>query len=157
MPTTNEPWFVAERSEALAGLLLTSRKAVSIRSEQKRDGGVDFLVEVGTGGLLGSQVFVVQVKGTLSSDPKDWMKDVKQLFPGSGRRVYLPACVFVVNVRDNTAFFAWAAEPEVEANGGRLTFHERGDFHPLDQAAVGRIIDQVKAYYEALPRQLAPA
>jgi hypothetical protein len=68
MPTANEPWFVTERSEALAGLLLTSREDVSVRSEQKRDGGLDLLVDVGSGGLLGSQFFVVQVKGTLSSD-----------------------------------------------------------------------------------------
>jgi hypothetical protein len=155
MSKTSEPWFVAERSEALAGLLLTSRKDVKVRSERKRDGGVDLMVEVGTG--LSSQVFVVQVKGTMSSDPNDWMQDVKQLFPDADRQIYLPACVFVINVRDNKAVYAWAAEPETKGNGARLKFHETGDFHPLDSAAVSRIIDQVKAYYVALPKQLTPA
>ena len=43
MSSTNEPWFVAERSEALAGVLLTSRKDVRIRDERKHDSGLDFL------------------------------------------------------------------------------------------------------------------
>ena len=44
MSTTREPWFVEERSEALAGLLLTSRKDVRVRDERKHESGLDFLV-----------------------------------------------------------------------------------------------------------------
>ncbi|SIO58309.1 protein of unknown function [Singulisphaera sp. GP187] len=157
MPTTSEPWFVAERSEALAGLLLTSRKDVRIRQERKLDTGLDFIVEIATDDPLSIQQFVVQVKGTTSSNPSDWMQDVKQLFRGPGSPVYLPVCAFVVNVRDNKAVYAWVAEPLVEANGVKLQFHEQGDFQPLDTAAVGEIIDRVKAWYEALPRQLTPS
>jgi Domain of unknown function (DUF4365) len=70
MPSTNEPWFVAERSEALAGVLLTSRKDVRVRDERKDDRGLDFVVEIDTGDPLSTQLFVVQVKGVTSSDPK---------------------------------------------------------------------------------------
>jgi hypothetical protein len=157
MPTTPEPWFIAERSEALAGLLLTSRKDVRIRDERKLDTGPDFIVEIATDDPLSMQQFVVQVKGTTSSNPGDWMQAVKQLFRGPGSPVYLPVCVFVVNVRDNKAFYAWVAEPFVEADGVKLQFHEQGDFHPLDPAAVGEIVDRVKAWYDALPRQLTPS
>ena len=114
MSSTNEPWFVEERSEALAGVLLSSRKDVRARVERKHDSGLDFLVEISTGDPLSTQLFVVQVKGTTSSDPNDWMQDVKQLFRGTGSPIYLPVCVFVVNVRDNKAFYAWVAEPQVE-------------------------------------------
>ena len=84
MSSTNEPWFVAERSEALAGVLLTSRKDVRIRSERKDDSGLDLIVEICTGDTLSTQQFVVQVKGTTSSDSKDWMQGVKHLFRGQG-------------------------------------------------------------------------
>src|SRR5579885_2948909 len=94
-----EPWFVVERSEALAGLLLTSRDDVRVQKERKRDDGVDFLVAINTGEQLSTRLFVVQVKGTTSSNPNDWMQSVKQLFKGGGSLVFLPACVFVVNVR----------------------------------------------------------
>jgi hypothetical protein len=157
MSSTNEPWFVAERSEALAGVLLTSRKDVRVREERKHDSGLDFLVEIDTGDPLSTQLFVVQVKGTTSSDAKDWMQSVKQLFRGPGSPIYLPVCVFLVNVRENKAFYAWVAEPQVEAKGATLRFHESGTFHPLDSAAVSDIIDRVKAWYHVLPNQLMPA
>ena len=157
MTSTNEPWFVAERSEALAGVLLTSRQDVRVRVERKHESGLDFLVEIDTSDPLSTQLFVVQVKGTTSSDPNDWMQNVKQLFRGPGSPIYLPVCVFVVNVRDNQAFYAWVAEPQVEAKGATLRFHESGTFHPLDSAAVSDIIDRVKAWYHVLPNQLMPA
>jgi hypothetical protein len=157
MSSTNEPWFVAERSEALAGVLLTSREDVRVRDERKRESGLDFLVEIDTGDPLSTQLFVVQVKGAASSDPNDWMPDVEPLFRGRGRPISLPVCVFVVNVRENKAFYAWVAEPQVEAKGATLRFHETGTFHPLDPAAVGDIVDRVKAWYQALPKQLMPA
>ncbi len=157
MSSTNEPWFVAERSEALAGVLLTSRKDVRIRDERKHDSGLDFLVEIYTGDPLSTQLFVVEVKGTTSSDPNDWMQNVKQLFRGRGSPIYLPVCVFVVNVRENKAFYAWVAEPQVEAKGATLRFHETGSFHPLDPAVVSDIIDRVKTWYHVLPSQLMPA
>ena len=52
MPKLPEPSFVAERSEALAGVLLTSREDVRIRDERKHDSGLDFLDEIQTGDPL---------------------------------------------------------------------------------------------------------
>jgi len=49
MTTEKAPWFVVERSEALAGLLLTSRRDVEVRGEKKNDDGVDFLLAVNEG------------------------------------------------------------------------------------------------------------
>jgi hypothetical protein len=157
MASTNESWFVTERSEALAGLLLTSRKDVRVRDERKHDSGLDFLVEISTGDPLSTQLFVVQVKGATSSDPNDWMEDVKPLFPSRGNPIYLPVCLFVINVRENKAFYAWVAEPQVEAKGATLRYHETGPFHTLDATAVSDIIDRVKAWYHVLPNQLMPA
>jgi hypothetical protein len=157
MSSTNESWFLAERSEALAGLLLTSQKDVRVRDEQKHDGGLDFLVQIDADDPLSTQLFVVQVKGTTSSNQNDWMQNVKQLFRGRGSPIHLPVCVFVVNVRENKAFYAWVAEPQVEAKGATLRFHETGTFHPLDPTAVSDIIDRVKTWYDVLPKQLMPA
>ncbi len=157
MSSTNEPWFVAERSEALAGVLLTSRTDVRIRDERGQDGGPDFLVEIDTGDPLSAPLFVVQVRGTTSSDPNDWMPDVQPLFRGPGSPIHLPVCVFVVDVRANRAFYAWVAEPQVEAKGATLRFHAAGTFQPLDPAAVSAIIDRVKAWYGVLPKHLMPA
>lgn len=157
MSVSNEPWFVEERSEALAGLLLTSRKDVRVRVERRQDSGLDFLVEIGTDDPLSTQLFGVVLKGTMSSDPDDWMPRVQPLFRGPGSPIYLPVCVFVVDVRANRAFYAWVAEPQVQAKRATLRFHESGRFQPLDPAAVGDIIERVKAWYQVLPNQLVPA
>ena len=135
----------------------TRRLKEAVQRKFKRDRGLDFLVEIDTDDPLSTQLFVVQVKGTTSSDPNDWMPDVKPLFRGRGSSVSLPVCVFVVDVRENKASYAWVAEPQVDAKGATLRFHETGIFHPLDPVAVSDIIDRVKTWYEALPNQLMPA
>lgn len=156
MANAPDPWFVTERSESLARLLLTTRNDVHVQSERKLDDRLILHVEIATGDPLSSQLFVVQVKGTTSSDPTEWMQNVKQLFRGSGAVIYLPVCVFVVNVRENTAFYAWMAEPLVEDNGTTLRFYETGAFHPLDAAAVSEIVERVKGWYAARAAHLQP-
>lgn len=154
MTSEKEPWFVVERSEALAGLLLTSREDVRVRNENKRNDGVDFLVEVDPSETLSTRLFVVQVKGTTSSKQEDWIEGVKELFHLGPSKFYLPACVFVVNVRDNGALYAWVAEPLIEENGVRLKFLPPGAFRDLDQSAVDEIVERVRAWYEVMARQL---
>jgi len=157
MATTKETWFIAERSEALAGLLLTSRSDVRVRDARQREDGVEFFVEINSGEALSTRVFVVQVVGTMSSDASDWMQNVEQLFSSDGNAIYLPTCVFAVNVRDNQSSYAWLAEPCVESQKATLRLTEQGDFHKLDFTAVGQIVDRVKAWYDALPRQFQHA
>jgi len=151
MPTVKDPWFVVDRSEAVAGLLLTSRDDVRVRSENKKDNGVDFLVEVNTGESLSTRLFVVQVKGTISSDKTKWIQGVEELFRASEGSFYLPACVFVVNVRDNNSWYAWIAEPLIEKKKASLRFLPPGDFYNLDRTAVDQIVERVKAWYSAKP------
>ena len=156
MPNEKEPWFVIDRSEALAGLLLTSREDVRVRSENKKDDGVDFLVEVSNGEPVSSRLFWVQVKGTTAPNSDDWTQNVKQLFRPTGNSIYLPVCVFVVNVRDNRAYYAWLAEPTVEDKRATLRF-PAGEFKELDRPAVDTIVNRVRAWYDVLPQQLTPA
>ena len=147
-------WFITERSEALASLILTSRSDLNVRSENKQDDGVDFVVALKEPeNVPTTQLFVVQVKGTLSSDQGDWTEHVKQLYK-KGSAFYLPACVFVVNVRTNDAAFAWVAEPHVKSDGVGLNFFEHPDFHPLDNAAVDQIVNRVRQWYDAMPRSI---
>jgi hypothetical protein len=144
-------WFIRERSEALASWLLTKRSDVAVRREEGRDSGADLIVELKEGDKpLSTKIFIVQVRGTVSSDKSQWMEGVKQLFKAGP--YYLPACVFIINVKDNKAEYAWLAEPEVRGNTARLNFFEQGDFHPLNQDAVNQIVDRIQAWYQVLPQ-----
>lgn len=95
---------------------------------------------------------MVQVKGTTSSEKSDWLKGVKEIFKSSSA-IYLPACVFVVNVKDDYAVYSWVAEATVVNDGAKLRFLPPGDFHPLTAAAVDDIVSRVKSWYDAMPRQ----
>jgi hypothetical protein len=150
-------WFIHERSEALATLLLTSRSDLIVEGNRKQDDGVDFYVAIKEAeNPVSTRLFVVQVKGTLSTDPDDWTENVKQLFKSGGSPLYLPVCVFVVNVRQNDMAYAWIAEPEVKSNAGSLNFFEHPDFHELNSQALDQIVNQVKAWYGSMPNNVVP-
>ena len=117
MSSTNEPWFVTERSEALAGLLLTSRKDVRVRDERKHESGLDFLVEIDTDDPLSTQLFVVQV----TQDDID-------------RMVAYPAPTYVVGIDVNAigvGFLLSANEPREHV--ASLTTRFRIDCGVLEQ------------------------
>lgn len=122
MAEEKAPWFITERSVAIAGLLLTSRNDVTVRFKQEHDGGIDLLVELDTEGDHAMRMMAVQVKGTTSSEPSDWKELVKGFFRSGPNRILMPTSGFVVNVRDNMAVYAWVAEPIIvkrEANNRR--------------------------------------
>lgn len=154
MAEEKDPWFVIERSEALAALLLTNQQDVEVVFQRKKDDGVDLVVGLDGRTSPPTRLFVVQVKGTLSANPIDWMQNVKQLFRANGGQLYLPTCVFVVNVRDNKTQYAWIAEPIAEPSRATLRFDQAPTFCELNDAAVTEIVHRVKAYYDAMPKQL---
>jgi len=157
MATTPDPWFVTERSEALTRVWLTNRPDVHVRGERRLEDRLLLYVEIGSGDPLSAQQFVVQVKGALSADPNEWLRMVEPWFGHPDQPIWLPMCVIVVNVRENKAFYSWLAEPHVEGDTPVLRSTLSPTFHPLDAAAIDEIVDQVKAWYQALPRQLLPA
>jgi Domain of unknown function (DUF4365) len=157
MAEDKDPWFVLERSQALAALLLTNQADVEVVFQRKTDDGADLVVGVDGRTSPPTRLFAVQVKGTVSANPSDWTPTVKQLFRAGGGRLHLPTCVFVVNVRDNTAVYAWIAEPVAESDRAKLDTHQGPTLHELDDSAVAEIVGRVKAYYDLMPNQLQTA
>lgn len=157
MPNAPDPWFVTERSEALAGLLLTARSDVRILKKTQLDDRLVFHVSIGTGDPTSARLFIAQVKGTMVADPSEWATIVEPWFSHPDQPVWLPMCVIVVDVRENNAVYSWLAEPRVEDDTAVLKSSLSPAFQPLDAAAVNAIVDQVKSWYAALPRQLQPA
>jgi Domain of unknown function (DUF4365) len=151
-----EAWFVLERSEALASLLLGSRSDIYIRSERKTDEGIDFIVQLAPADPMTTRWFMVQVKGTLTSDKSLWMENAKQLFSVNNKQLYCPVCLFIIDVRTNNAEYSWIAEPLVQGDKAVLQFHQTGDFQPLNESVVDEIVKRVHGWYDVLPQQLLP-
>jgi hypothetical protein len=155
MATAPDPWYVTERSEALAGVLLTSRSDVRIWKKTQLDDRLILHVALDASDPLAPPSFVVQVKGTMSADPNEWVAKVEPWFQHPHKPNWLPSCVFVINVRENKAHYAWLVEPLDDHPAGLKSFLAP-TFQPLDAAAVDQIVERVKAWYQALPRQLQP-
>ncbi len=62
--------------------------------------------------------------------------------------------MFLVNVRDNKTQYAWIAEPIAEPNRATLKFSRAPTFYELNDAALMEVVHRVKAYYDAMPKQL---
>jgi hypothetical protein len=156
MSIEKDPWFVVQRSESLASLLLTSRDDVRVHFQKEGDDGRDIWAEITDGGKPTGRVFIVQVKGTMQSDENKWLPTVKHFFTAGGSHTYLPTVVFVVNVRDNKAYFAWVSMPAEDSGQARLMIMPSPTFHELNNDAINHIVDQVKAWYSLLPKALIP-
>jgi hypothetical protein len=155
MPTQQEPWFVIDRSEALAGLLLTSRADVRVRTDHKTDEGVDFLVELDPGARLSSKLLLVHIQGTATRDMREWLSSIAPYLHRTDEANVLPTCRFVVNVRDNQAFYLWVAEPVVEDGRAELRRLPSSTFRQLDESALDEIVRQVRMWYGTVPTQLS--
>lgn len=151
------PWFVTERSEIMTKLLVTERPDLHVLNRREREDGADFVIGLGGTTGLDTRMFVVQVRGTTTSDPGECRRAVDHLIPGDPEAIFGPTCVFVIDVRDNRFFFAWVAAPSVEADRPVLRFPDTPTFFPLDRTALDQIVDRVTTWHAALARALQPA
>ena len=60
MPNEDRNWFITERSDALASLMLTSRPDVTVKSGNKEDDGVDIVAAVNDKSGTPTKLFVVR-------------------------------------------------------------------------------------------------
>lgn len=151
------PWFVRDRSEAMARLYLTARGGVQVGVLRHVTDGADLVVEPRTGDGLSTRALVVQVRGTQSTDPADWADDLSRLLRDEGNPGFLPVCAFVIEVRHDRGVWAWITEPVVRSDGPILYDHQHARPLPLDNAAAAGVVDQVAAWYAARAQQLQPA
>jgi hypothetical protein len=148
--TKQEPWFIEERGEAFAKLVLTEHHEVKVQSYAGTDMAIDLLVEILKDGKSTLRFFGVQLVGYLDlPDVHDADERVLSHFGRDPSEAMLPICAFVIGVRKPDGIFRWVVEPVVE--NGRALLHRdgEGNWHPLDETGVGRLITQVNAWYDA--------
>jgi hypothetical protein len=144
-----EPWFLRERANAFAKLMLTSHNDVKVQNYAGRDMAINLLVEVIKDGTTTLRYFGVQLKGYLDLPDLENERAFSHL--GSDPfEAALPLCAFVIGVRKPEGVYRWTVEPVVE--DGRALLHRdvKTDWQPLDEAGAARLIAQVNAWYDAL-------
>jgi hypothetical protein len=149
--TKQEPWFIKERAEAFAKLVLTEQHDLKIQSQAGADTATDLLVEVLKDGKSTLRFFGVQLVGGLDlPDMQAGDERVLAQRDGDLSEAMLPLCVFVIGVRKPEGIYRWVVEPVVEDGRALLHRNPEASWHPLDEAGVAELIGQVNAWYDAL-------
>jgi len=150
-----EPWFIGERAEAFAKLVLS--KHSDVKFYLGPDMAITLLVHILKDGKPTRRFFGVQVIGYLDDLPD--LKDAGEKVLAHLRRdpfeAELPICVFVIGVRKPEGIYSWVVEPVVE--DGQPVLHKRSIspqdmesiWQTLDEEGVARLIGQVNAWYAA--------
>lgn len=154
-----QPWYVAQRAEALALVYLTRRNDVVIRQEHERDDGLDFIVEIVDNARLTRRVFGIQLKGRVSIAAEETVTNtfaIQLTDRARLERIPLPVCQFLFSVKDSVGFYKWLSEPVIDEDGEpKLRLNGAGTFKKLDTAALAAIVAEVNHWYDALITALA--
>jgi hypothetical protein len=171
-----EPWFVAERAEALAVVYLTRRDDVEVIpvSPAASHPGYDLLIQLRQGDPATRPSFGIIVKGTRSqrhsnrgTRPASFPIAYKagELAPNT-----IPVCLFVFTVDDELGYYRWLQQPRITNEQATLrnnlpSADQRSDqpdriilntaVAPLDNQAIEQMIAQVAQWYEARRRASA--
>ena len=164
-----EPWFIAERAEALAVVYLTRRHDVEVIpvSSAASHPGYDLLVQLRQGDAATRPSFRIVVKGARSprhsnrgTGPASFPIAYKagELAPNT-----IPICLFVFTVDDELGYYRWLQQPRITKGQATLRnnlpptdqLFDQPDriilntaVAPLDNQAIQQLIAQVAQWYE---------
>src|SRR5437870_5327547 len=119
----NQARFLRKRVQALAVMYLTRRKDLIVE-EASADTGLDLIARFVPEGKEGTRQFGVALRGVWSSGTQD---QIGKLLGRSLREVQrsgpfaFPVSLFFFTMEGNQGWYAWVAEPVVEA--GRALLH----------------------------------
>jgi hypothetical protein len=144
--------FLAERARALATVILTRRGDLTV-VETRQDTGLDFHVSIDREDKPMRLTFGILLRGVTSPVTIDQANKV--LGPTMGqfqgmRKFTYPLCLFFFAMRDDQAFFSWLAEPVVTGGAPKLIHHLNASCVELTDDLLGRVIEQIVAWYDAV-------
>ena len=130
-----EPWFIHERAEWFASLVLTKHNDVKVQPYSGTDTALDLLVEVLKDGRPTLRFFGVQLVPYMDlpnlPNADGWALSQRGKEPLDAA---LPLCVFVIGVRKPEGIYRWVAGPVVEDGRAVLRPDVAANWQPLDEA-----------------------
>jgi hypothetical protein len=151
MTNEDRELFLSQQVRTLATIILTRRGDLTIM-ETKKDTGLDFHVYIDREDKPMRLVFGILLRGVMSAVAE---RADKVLEPAMGqfrgmRKFTYPVCLFFFTVRDEQAFFSWLAEAVVNGSAPKLVHHDKASCVPLTDELLGRVIEQIVAWYDAV-------
>jgi hypothetical protein len=144
--------LLAERTRALAYILLTRRRDLTV-ADTKKETGLDFHVSIDRDGKPMRLTFGILLRGVPSTVTAEHANKV--LGPTIGqfrgmRKFTYPVCLFFFTMREDQAFFSWLAEPVVTGVVPKLVHHEDVRCVELTDELLGRVVEQIVTWYDAV-------
>jgi hypothetical protein len=145
--------FLAERARALATVIHT-RRGDPTATEPRPGSGLDLHVYIDRADRPMWLTLGVLLRAAFASVTADQAN--KLLGPTVGQFLRLgkftyPFCLFYFTMRDEQASFSWLAEPVVTEDGApKLVHPKKADCVELTDEVLGRVVDRVVAWYNAL-------
>lgn len=144
-----QPWYLTKRAEALAIVHLTRRDDLRVERNVFAH-GPELLVSIVRDGEMTGRQFGVALKARVSgARPPRVDKPSLQRERERYRDVPFPVCLFLFFMEDDSGYHRWMVEPSVHDGEPRLERGSRLGFEALTDAALGRIVDDVNAWYDA--------
>jgi hypothetical protein len=151
---SSEPWYVSERAENLAIVLLTSF-SVLVKRESDRSRGIDLRVVIDPK-KTGLREFGVEVKGTTRIDSylsEDFHVRAKVLRPTSKalKGYIFPVALMLFNVITDEGFFGWLLAPKVTTRGPLLEEPDAISLAMATNDCLESAFSDVRRWYDARP------
>ncbi len=152
--TSSEAWFVGDRAENLAIVLLT-RFPVSVRRETDNHQGLDLRVVVDPD-KPGFREFGIEIKGaTRISQLVDQHHRVRAAAIRASRQVLkdcpFPVALMMFDVTRDEGFFGWLLAPVVSGAQAGLTEVDPVSVEPATNETIAHALSQIRDWYKAGP------
>jgi hypothetical protein len=152
-----QPWYIAERSDALTVVYLTRRDDLVVRRQEVD--GVDYIVEIVKNSRSTKRIFGVQVTAQIDPLGSTISQDIASIVDTQAQSMQelpFPVCLFFFTMQYEEAFYVWLTEPLIADDGApKLHTYTNIAFQKLDTPAIDRIVQQVNQWYDALFKALA--
>jgi hypothetical protein len=156
----SKTWFIAQRAEDLAIVLLT-RFPVTVTREADIGRGPDLRVVIDPD-KPGFREFAVEIRGTMRLhdvvDEHDCVRP--QLLRASQRMLKdcpFPVAIMVFDVATDAGFFGWLLTPVIQGGKAGLVKAEPVSVEPATNERIANALSQIRDWYGARPWRMDKA
>jgi hypothetical protein len=146
-----QPWYVAKRAEAYVYSLFSGRD-VAVREQEPQNLGVDLVLDIRKDHRELGRYLAIQVFSYVAFPSEaDLRKEILKRCPPKAReKLMVPLAVFVVQVKELSAVYAWVLEPSVESGEALLRSPTQYHWNKLDDNSMDEILTRVDAFWDGL-------
>jgi hypothetical protein len=152
---SEDKWFLRERPEYLAVVVLTRRDDLIVTRRPSAGGGVDILVTMPRRGADTGRIFGVEVEGVMSARDFHRLESQAEEYRFVGKEfavpedIPFPLLLLVFEMENDDGFYKWIKRPAYGHDHRSLLLTDSTNiFKKLDRDSIDEIVAEVASWYE---------